>query len=70
MEQKMPLARMAGLAEAVDDRVMDQALQFAVRLTEAGHHELVVHVNIDPKVISRASFGVDFLERCRRAGGL
>lgn len=64
----LPLARMAGLAEAVDDRVLDQALQFAVRLADAGSRHVEVHVNIDPKVIARPSFGVDFLERCRRAG--
>lgn len=64
----LPLARMAGLAEAVDDQVLDQALLFAVRLVDAGHPEIQVHVNIDPKVISRAAFGASFLERCRRAG--
>ena len=64
----LPLARMAGLAEAVDDQVLDQALLFAVRLAGAGHPEIQVHVNIDPKVISRAAFGASFLERCRRAG--
>ena len=64
----LPLARMAGLAEAVDDQVLDQALLFAVRLTDAGHHEIQVHVNIDPKVISKAAFGASFLERCRRVG--
>jgi len=64
----LPLARMAGLAEAVDDQVLDQALLFAVRLADAGHHEIQVHVNIDPKVISKAAFGASFLERCRRAG--
>ena len=64
----LPLARMAGLAEAVDDLVLDQALLFAVRLADAGHHEIQVHVNIDPKVISKAAFGASFLERCRRAG--
>ena len=64
----LPLARMAGLAEAVDDQVLDRALEFAVRLVEAGHPEIEVHVNIDPKAISRPAFGASFLERCRRAG--
>jgi diguanylate cyclase (GGDEF)-like protein/PAS domain S-box-containing protein len=64
----LPLARMAGLAEAVDDQVVDRALQFAVRLVEAGHPGIEVHVNIDPKAIARAAFGASFLERCRRAG--
>ncbi len=64
----LPLARMAGLAEAVDDQVIDRALQFAVRLVEAGHPDIEVHVNIDPKAISRPAFGATFLERCRRAG--
>ncbi len=64
----LPLARMAGLAEAVDDQVLDQALKFATRLVDAGHGQIEVHVNIDPKAISRASFGASFLERCRRSG--
>jgi diguanylate cyclase (GGDEF)-like protein/PAS domain S-box-containing protein len=64
----LPLARMAGLAEAVDDQVIDRALQFAVRLVEAGHPRIEVHVNIDPKAMSRPAFGASFLERCRRAG--
>ena len=64
----LPLAQMAGLAEAVDDRVLDRALEFAVRLVEAGHPEIEVHVNIDPKVISRPAFGASFLDRCRRSG--
>jgi diguanylate cyclase (GGDEF)-like protein/PAS domain S-box-containing protein len=64
----LPLARMAGLAEAVDDKVLDQALAFAARLADAGHPEIEVHVNIDPKAISRAAFGASFLERCRRSG--
>ncbi len=64
----LPLARMAGLAEAIDDQVLDQALAFAARLVAAGHPEIGVHVNIDPKVISRPAFGASFLDRCRRAG--
>ena len=64
----LPLAQMAGLAEAVDDCVLDMALDFAVRLAEAGHGDTEVHINIDPKVIAQPSFGVSFLERCRRAG--
>ena len=64
----LPLAQMAGLAEAVDDCVLDAALDFAVRLTEAGHGDTEVHINVDPKVIAQPAFGVSFLERCRRAG--
>jgi diguanylate cyclase (GGDEF)-like protein/PAS domain S-box-containing protein len=64
----LPLARMAGLAEAIDDRVIDQALGFAARLAVAGHPEIEVHINIDPKAISRPAFGATFLERCRRTG--
>ena len=64
----LPLAQMAGLAEAVDDRVLEHSLRFAVQLVEAGHPEIGVHVNIDPKVIARPAFGASFLERCRRAG--
>jgi diguanylate cyclase (GGDEF)-like protein/PAS domain S-box-containing protein len=64
----LPLAQMAGLAEAVDDCVLDAALGFAVQLTEAGHGDTEVHINVDPKVIAQPAFGVSFLERCRRAG--
>jgi diguanylate cyclase (GGDEF)-like protein/PAS domain S-box-containing protein len=64
----LPLARMAGLAEAVDDQVLEQSLHFAVRLADAGYAQIEVHVNIDPKAISRAAFGATFLERCRRIG--
>jgi diguanylate cyclase (GGDEF)-like protein/PAS domain S-box-containing protein len=64
----LPLAQMAGLAEAVDDCVLDAALDFAVRLTEAGYGDTEVHINVDPKVIAQPAFGVSFLERCRRAG--
>ena len=64
----LPLAQMAGLAEAVDDSVLDMALEFAVRLAEAGYAETEVHINIDPKVIARPAFGASFLERCRKIG--
>jgi diguanylate cyclase (GGDEF)-like protein/PAS domain S-box-containing protein len=64
----LPLAQMAGLAEAVDDCVLDRALEFAVSLAEAGHGSTEVHINIDPKVIAQPAFGVTFLDRCRRAG--
>ncbi len=64
----LPLARMAGLAEAIDDQVLDRALQFVVRLAQIGYPEIKLHVNVDPKAISRAVFGASFLARCRRAG--
>lgn len=64
----LPLAQMAGLAEAVDDRVLDLALHFAADLVEAGYPDVEVHVNVDPKVIARPAFGASFLERCRRIG--
>jgi diguanylate cyclase (GGDEF)-like protein/PAS domain S-box-containing protein len=60
----LPLARMAGLAEALDDRVLEMALHFARRLDQAGHGDIDVHVNIDPKVIASPSFGYSFLNRC------
>ncbi len=60
----LPIAQMAGLAEAVDEQVLDMALAFASRLTDAGHGDVEVHVNVDPKVISRAAFAAHFLERC------
>jgi diguanylate cyclase (GGDEF)-like protein/PAS domain S-box-containing protein len=64
----LPLAQMAGLAEAVDDCVLDQALAFAVTLAERGHGHVEVHINIDPKVIARPAFGASFLDRCHRRG--
>jgi diguanylate cyclase (GGDEF)-like protein/PAS domain S-box-containing protein len=64
----LPLAQMAGLAEAVDDCVLDAALDFSVQLAQAGHGDTEVHINIDPKVIAQPAFGASFLERCRRAG--
>ncbi len=64
----LPLAQMAGLAEAVDERVLDMALQFATRLAAAGHGDVEVHVNVDPKVIALPSFGHSFLDRCHHAG--
>jgi diguanylate cyclase (GGDEF)-like protein/PAS domain S-box-containing protein len=64
----LPLAQMAGLAEAVDDCVLDRALEFAVQLANEGYGDVEVHVNIDPKVIAQPAFGVSFLDRCRRTG--
>ncbi|NND74710.1 MAG: sensor domain-containing phosphodiesterase [Ilumatobacter sp.] len=63
----LPLAQMAGLAEAVDNRVLDLALEFAPRLSASGR-DVEVHVNVDPKVIASPSFGHSFLDRCSRAG--
>ncbi|TFH20371.1 MAG: PAS domain-containing protein, partial [Acidimicrobiales bacterium] len=64
----LPLAQMAGLAEAVDDCVLDQALEFAVMLADLGRGDIEVHVNTDPKVIARPAFGATFLDRCHRRG--
>ena len=64
----LPLAQLAGLAEAVDDCVLDQALKFAVALADRGRGDIEVHVNIDPKVIARPAFGATFLDRCHRHG--
>jgi diguanylate cyclase (GGDEF)-like protein/PAS domain S-box-containing protein len=67
-DEILPLAQMAGLAEAVDDCVLDQAFRFATRLDSLGHADVEVHINIDPKVLSRPAFGATFLDRCHRAG--
>ncbi len=64
----LPLAQLAGLAEAVDDCVLDHALEFAVTLAGLGRSDIEVHVNIDPKVIARPAFGASFLDRCHRRG--
>ena len=64
----LPLARMAGLAGAIDDRVLESALRMAVNLTANNHREVGVHVNIDPKVLARPSFGESFLNQCHRIG--
>ncbi len=64
----LPLAQMAGLAEAVDDCVLERAFAFAVELQDGGHPDIEVHVNIDPKLMARPSFATSFLDRCRRVG--
>jgi diguanylate cyclase (GGDEF)-like protein/PAS domain S-box-containing protein len=64
----LPLAQLAGLAEAVDDQVLELSLDFARELTAAGHAHVKVHVNVDPKVIAQPAFGGSFLKRCLEAG--
>ena len=64
----LPLAQLAGLAEAIDEQVLEMALEFAVRLAAADAADIEVHVNVDPKVIAQPSFGALFLERCHRIG--
>ncbi|WP_041298003.1 putative bifunctional diguanylate cyclase/phosphodiesterase [Ilumatobacter coccineus] len=64
----LPLAQMAGLMGAVDDRVLEQSLAFAAQLDLAGFGYIEVHVNVDPKVISQASFATKFLEKCAEFG--
>ncbi len=68
VKEILPIAQMAGLAEAVDEQVLDLSLAFARRLTDLGFGHIEVHVNVDPKVISRAAFAPDFLERCALHG--
>jgi diguanylate cyclase (GGDEF)-like protein/PAS domain S-box-containing protein len=62
----LPLAQMAGLAEAVDEHVLEAALRFARRLDQTGYGDIEVHINVDPKVIASPSFGHSFLNRCAR----
>ncbi len=64
----LPLAHMAGLAEAVEQRILARSLEFAVQLRELGHAGIDVHVNIDPRVIARPSFASELLTQCGRAG--
>lgn len=64
----LPLAQLAGLAEAVDDQVLEYSLEFARQLDAAGHSHVKVHVNVDPKVIAQPAFGGTFLKRCLAAG--
>ncbi len=64
----LPRAQMAGLAEAVDELVLDRSLAFAARLDREGHSNVEVHVNVDPKVISQSSFANQFLAQCRTHG--
>lgn len=63
----LPLAQMAGLAEAVDDQVLEMALRFAKRLADANQN-VEVHVNVDPKVVASPAFGHTFLDRCAQFG--
>ena len=64
----LPLAQMAGLAEAVDAQVLRASLAFARRLADSGHSDIEVHVNVDPKVISSAAFAASFLSECATQG--
>jgi diguanylate cyclase (GGDEF)-like protein/PAS domain S-box-containing protein len=64
----LPLAQLAGLAEAVDNCVIEQAFAFAAHLDEVGHGDIEVHINVDPKVLSRADFATTLLDRCHRNG--
>jgi diguanylate cyclase (GGDEF)-like protein/PAS domain S-box-containing protein len=64
----LPLAQLAGLAEAVDDQVLELSLEFACELHASGHGDVKVHVNVDPKVIAQPAFGGSFLKRCLAAG--
>jgi len=64
----LPLAQMAGLADLIDDRVLDLSLDFAAQLASLGHSDVEVHVNVDPKVISQGSFAASFLHLCEQRG--
>lgn len=64
----LPLAQMAGLMDAIDDRVLDMSLAFATRLHREGFGNVEVHVNVDPKVISQAAFAASFLQKCSEFG--
>ncbi len=68
VDEILPLAQMAGLAEAVDDHVLRMSLAFSRRLVDAGHGDIEVHVNVNPKVISRAAFAASFLAECHAQG--
>ena len=64
----LPLAQMAGLAEAIDEQVLRLSLEFSKRLSDHGFGDVEVHVNVDPKVISRAAFAASFLAECDARG--
>lgn len=64
----LPLARMAGLMRAIDDRVLELSFAFARRLAEAGHGAVEVHVNVDPNVIAQPAFASSFLHHCSAVG--
>jgi len=64
----LPLAQMAGLAEAIDDTVLHLSFDFARHLAAQGRSDLEVHVNVDPKVLSRPEFADTFLTRCTDRG--
>jgi diguanylate cyclase (GGDEF)-like protein/PAS domain S-box-containing protein len=67
-DEVLPLAQLAGLAEAVDNCVLERAFAFAALLDELGHADIEVHINIDPKVLSRPAFAATLLDRCQRSG--
>ena len=64
----LPLAQMAGLSEAIDEQVLRLSLAFSRRLADRGFGDVEVHVNVDPKVISRAAFAASFLAECEAQG--
>ena len=67
-DEILPLAQLAGLAEAIDEEVLEMALRFAVRLAASEAPDTKVYVNVDPKLIAQPAFGALFLERCHRIG--
>jgi diguanylate cyclase (GGDEF)-like protein/PAS domain S-box-containing protein len=68
VEEIFPIAHLAGLADAVDDQVLESSLELACKLTESEHGHIKVHVNVPPRLLAQQSFAFSFLSRCEAIG--
>ncbi|MFK8025735.1 MAG: putative bifunctional diguanylate cyclase/phosphodiesterase [Ilumatobacter sp.] len=64
----LPLARMAGLADAIDELVLEGALGLTLRLGEMAIDQIEVHLNADPQSVGRDDYAQRFLELCDDQG--
>jgi len=52
----IPLAEQSGLIVPIGNWILNQACHFAKKLIKAGHHELVIAVNVSPRQFSHPYF--------------
>jgi diguanylate cyclase (GGDEF)-like protein/PAS domain S-box-containing protein len=68
VDEIFPIAHLAGLADVVDDRVLDSSLALANRIASSEHRGVKVHVNVPPRLLAQDNFATSFLERCEVLG--
>ncbi len=68
VDEIFPIAHLAGLADAVDDQVLESSLDLACTLASSEHHGIKVHVNVPPRLLAQDSFAGSFLRRCETIG--